>query len=94
MSISAYQTTIGDYRTAKKSISPADDAFIVQTQQLWLHSPVTAKLFYELQQEIDNLEKQASSLSVTFATHNNHLQIILLLNRAAELRKVIEKYGK
>lgn len=60
----------------------------------WLQNPVTAEIFKSLNNEIEDLEKQARELACGYAEHNNHQRIINLLVRSSELRKIQLKYGR
>jgi hypothetical protein len=97
MSISAYTQTVYPVEDDNGNLSlssPAEHALILQLKSDWQRNQITLKLFSELRIEIDKMEKQARDLAVGYAANNNHTQIVLLLNRAAELRKVVEKYAQ
>lgn len=97
MSISAYTSLSNKEESSEFSSqteSPTEGIYFLQLKSDWQRNPVTAKLFLELRNDIDSMEKQARDLAHGYASNENHLQIVILLNRAAELRKVVEKYAQ
>lgn len=59
----------------------------------WLSDDITATFFKTLSSQIGELETQARLLACAYHRHNNHQEIIHLLVRAEELRKLIKTYG-
>lgn len=58
----------------------------------WLTDGVTQSMFKELDAEILSLETLAREKACAYAVHQNHLEIVNLLVRSAELRKLKQKY--
>lgn len=78
----------------KQKEQKTEDQVIKRTMQVqWLQDTTTKEMFRALQTEILNLESRASQLAVTYHEHNNHMEIINLLVRAAELKKIKLTYG-
>lgn len=75
-------------------VSPARDAARIQAKVDWLQSTITEEIFTNIGDEIQILEKQARDHACSYWNTNNHMIIITMLIRAAELRRFIEKYGK
>jgi hypothetical protein len=78
---------------AIKGFSPAEHASSVQEKIDWLSHPSTKKTFESINKEIDSLIEQAINLACTYPQHKNEHNIIQLLVRANEQRKVIETYA-
>ena len=87
-------TTRGMEVPRDSSQSPTESEMLTQIHQEWLSHQDTRKFKTEVSDSIYSLISQAIDLAGTYHVHGNHIQIILLLNRAAELRKVIEKYAQ
>jgi uncharacterized coiled-coil DUF342 family protein len=75
------------------SLSPEADAARLQARMNWLESTITQEIFRDLQNKVVELETQARQLACSYHQHNNHQQIIALLIRADEARKVIDTYA-
>lgn len=65
----------------------------IQAEINWQNSTITKQFFSSIEAEIIELEKQARNLAVSFPQHTNHNQIVQLLIRAAELRKLVDRYA-
>lgn len=59
----------------------------------WNKDGVTQQLFKDLTKEIDSLETLAREKACGYHVTQNHLEIINLLVRATELRKIKETYA-
>jgi hypothetical protein len=88
------KTTRGSEDPRDIGPSPTESEMLTQIHQTWLHNQETVKAHRALTEEMVEYVNQAIDLAQTYHSHNNHIQIILLLNRAAELRKVLDKYAK
>ena len=64
-----------------------------QSRLNWRNSTVTQEIFSEMEEQVISLERQARDLACTYHQHQNHQQIIQLLVRANELRKLIATYA-
>lgn len=60
----------------------------------WLAESVTREMFASISNEIEKLESQARALAYNYNVEQKHLEIINLLVRATELRKLRDTYGK
>lgn len=58
----------------------------------WLDDGVTQDMFKAIDKEIVELETLAREKACAYAVNQNHLEIINLLVRSAELRKLKQKY--
>lgn len=90
----SYTATTRGVKDVSLSFSPAEEALLLQAKSDWHRSSVTVELFLDLKEEVASLEKQAREIAQGYSANQNHLQIVILLNRAAELRKVIDKYAQ
>jgi hypothetical protein len=71
-----------------------ENALLAQERVNWLQSAGTKVLFKGLSDQINELRKQATALAITYPTHQNHLQIIQLLQHADNLQQTIDRYGR
>lgn len=74
--------------------SPTEQQLSKQTQIDWLQHQHTQDIFRKISIEIGESIDAAVKLAVAYPINQNHLQIIQFLNKAYELRKILEKYGK
>lgn len=61
--------------------------------QQWKQSPISTELLTLLSNSIRENETRARELACVYHTNQNHLEIINLLVRAEELRKLLKSYG-
>lgn len=59
----------------------------------WQQDPVTQELFKQLSKEVESLETRARELACHYHSNQNHLEIINLLVRSDEQRKILKKYA-
>lgn len=93
MTSRAYSHAVG-YLEESESTLPEPNLELVQERINWLNSSVTAKLVKDLSSYAEELELQARNSACCYHQHTNHQNVIQLLVRAAEIRKVINAYIK
>jgi len=77
----------------RKQEQQTENAVIKRTLIVqWNSDAVTQDMFKHVTEEITSLESTAREKACSYAVHNNHQEIINLLVRAAELRKLKSKY--
>jgi len=59
----------------------------------WMRDGVTQEMFRDINNEIESLETLARDKASGYHVNQNHMEIINLLVRAAELRKLKDKYA-
>ena len=62
-------------------------------KEQWHREAITQELFNQLSGEIEALETRARELACNYPSNNNHQEIIHLLVRSTELRKLKKTYG-
>lgn len=75
-------------------ISPEQSSQFAAEKFNWMESPVTGELLKSLTQQVNEAEENARKLAYTFGAHQDIFQIVRLLNKSTELRKIIDKYGR
>lgn len=63
-------------------------------KQQWHEHGITQELLKQFSDEIVSLEQRARELACTYPTHKNHDEIIQLLVRSSEIRKLNKVYGR
>lgn len=67
-----------------------DDAARRQAKHQWLGSTITQEHLQQIAREADSLIENAIACAVGYHGHQNHYQIISILIRVNELRKIIK----
>ena len=65
----------------------------VAQKHLWHRDTITQELFQTISSEIEALETRARELACSYSSNLNHQEVIQLLVRSAELRKLQKHYG-
>ena len=73
---------------------PEENALLAQERVDWLASPATKVMVRGLTMEMNELRQKATALAVNYAQHQNHLQIIQLLQHADNIQQIIDKYAR
>ena len=79
--------------TPREGSEPSKDAATIQAEVNWQNASITKRFFKALEDEANVLEKTARNLAVSYHSHQNHNQIVQLLIRSAELRKILSNYA-
>jgi hypothetical protein len=66
----------------------------VAQKQQWHQDHITQELFRSISSEIEALETRARELACNYPSNQNHQEVIQLLVRSAELRKLQKHYGR